>query len=416
MAGAGGLDAIQTMLTSSINYSLYHVEDRFVKAENHPVRGTHRPGDVVMAKDLDVPVPVHPANTGGRGMHGRPTRNLSETQNRKPAGLCGLVESRPMNAGTQIYTIDPLGKSSKMPFLQKGTWTCSKGTNDPPALARHWAWSHERNVQTNLSDTAFTYSKVDQGWKRPIWGMHFGQIGTRPTFGKLKCPQSAHQSPATLAHEMSMDKALFSPFRTTVQPPLSMLPSRSVTPMRMDMLGPGSHTDCGLSHTDHGINIQGGEGAHERSGQASRASRSRASRGTLSPEVQSMDDLRSEPETGAGSFDTQQQNDVFSILSGVDFGRVASPAFGQNTSNKVILARSCGAIDGIQRSLIVLPDRWGPIKHMIKDEVTARTSLLKKTQRLVLAQAPKNIMRHLHAQMRAHPDTPWQPTCFPVVQ
>jgi len=30
MAGAGGLDSIQTMVTSNINYALYHVEDGFV--------------------------------------------------------------------------------------------------------------------------------------------------------------------------------------------------------------------------------------------------------------------------------------------------------------------------------------------------------------------------------------------------
>jgi len=363
------------MVTSSIHYALYHVEDGFLKAANPPLRGSHRPGNVVMAEDLNIPVPAHPANTGDKGMFGMRTRVLSEVQQERASQS---VESRPMNAATKIYTIDPLEKSSKMPFLQKGTWA-----SGPNQLSNNWSWSHERNVQTSLSDTAFTYSKVEQGCKQPMWGLHFGQIATRPTFGKLKCSQSAHQATATLAHEMAMDKQLFSPFRTTVKPSLSMASSRSVTPMWSAETG-------------------------------SRQS-SRASRKALSPQVQSMDHyLRSE--AGAEVLDTPQHSDVFSMFSGEDFGRVASPAFGQNTSNKVMLARSCGALDGIQRSVIVLPDKWVPIRHMIKDEVTARALLIQKTQRQVLAQAPKHIMRHLHAQMRAHPDTPWQPTCFGVVQ
>lgn len=396
MAGAGGLDAIQTMLTPSIDYALWHVEDRFLKADNSPIRGTFR-ATMPMAQDLDVAVPHHPAFTGSDdGMYGMTTRNLSAKQRQRPPGL--LYQTRPENAGTQVYTIDPTERSSNMPFLQKGKWTNTKNTTDPPALQRNWTWTHERDVRTSLSDTAYTYSKLEKGWKKPTWSMHFGLNASRPTFGKIKCPASAHQAPATLAHEMTMDKELFSPFRTTMQPSLSLLPSRSVTPA-------------------------GGELVHSK--QRSRGSRagSRASRApTGNAEVQSMEDIR--PETSATSeyFDFQQQSDLMSVLSGGggDFGRVASPALGgsspQSNSKKVVIARSCKELDGIGRSLVILPAKWAPIQHLIKDELTARSSLSSKTQRQVLSEAPKHIMRHLHAQMRSHPDSPWQPTCFPVVQ
>ena len=275
-----------------------------------------------------------------------------------------------------------------MPFLQKGKWTNSKGTIDPPALSRNWAWTHERDVRTALSDTAYTYSKVDKGWKKPMWGMHFGLNASRPTFGKMRCPASAHQAPATLAHEMSMDTELFSPFRTTVAPSLSMPHSRSATPS--------------------------GELVHSRQGsRGSRASRRRTA------EVQSTEDLRPETSGTSEPFDFQQPSDLMSVLSGGDFGRVASPALGgssqQDGSKKVVIARSCKELDGIGRSLVILPAKWAPIQHLIKDELTARSSLSSKTQRQVLSEAPKHIMRHLHAQMRSHPDSPWQPTCFPVV-
>jgi hypothetical protein len=116
------------------------------------------------AEDLNMPVPQHPAHTGDdNGMYGKTTRHLSPAQQKRPPNLS--VGSRAENPGSQIYTIDPQEKSSKLPFLQKGKWCITKGGIDPPALGRNWAWNSERNVGTNLSDTAFTYSSMEQGWK-----------------------------------------------------------------------------------------------------------------------------------------------------------------------------------------------------------------------------------------------------------
>ena len=411
MAGAGGVDAIQTMLTSSIDYALWHVEDRFMKAENQPIRGTFRP-KMPMAEDLNIPVPQHPANTGDEhGMYGITTRHLSPAQQKRPPSLS--VGSRPENAGTLTYTIDPLEKSSKLPFLQKGKWSRSKGNKfvDPPALARNWAWSQERDVGTNLSETAYSYEKLQPGWKKPSWSMHFGLNAARPTFGKIKCPQSSHQAPATLAHEMSMDKELFSPFRTTVEPSLSMGPSRSVTPMLS-----GTASSRAASRVSRGPDRI----------QLRTRSRGLPDEPCLSHSVlgcilcipwQPLDHFQSmeihQPRPNSNQIERPpSQDEIFSMMSG-DLERVVSPAPSQMLNDKVILARSCSALDGIDRALVILPKKWKGVELLIKDEATALSGLQQRTQRQVLAAAPKHIMRHLHAQMRVHPDSPWQPTCFP---
>ena len=413
MAGAGGMDAIQSSLTGSIDYALWHVEDRFMKADSRPIRGSFRE-HMPSAEDLNVPVPQHPAHTGDdNGMYGKTTRYLSPAQQKRAPALS--VGSRPQNPGSQLYTIDPLEKSSKLPFLQKGKWSQAKGGIDAPALARHWAWSMERDVGTNLSDTAFTYSSVAPGWKKPIWPVHFGLNAARPTFGKIKCPQSAHQAPATLAHEMSMDKELFSPFRTTEQPSLSMPPSRSVTPM---LSGAASRQGSRVSRGSDKISLRPrSRGLPEEPCLPHDVLGCMLCLSSPPADVQSMEvrglDCTSERALSPGVTQQTSQSDVFSMVS-ADFGRVASPAARQNATEKVILARSCPALDGIERSLITLPQKWGPLQHMIKDEVVARDFLQSKTQRQVLHEAPKHIMRHLHAQMRSHPDSPWEPTCFTV--
>jgi len=411
MAGAGGMDAIQSSLTGSMDYALWHVEDRFMKASSRPIRGSFR-SQMPSAEDLNMPVPQHPAHTGDdNGMYGKTTRHLSPAQQKRPPNLS--VGSRAENPGSQIYTIDPQEKSSKLPFLQKGKWCITKGGIDPPALGRNWAWNSERNVGTNLSDTAFTYSSMEQGWKKPVWSIHFGLNAARPTFGKIKCPQSAHKAPATLAHEMSMDKELFSPFRVTEQQSLTIPASRSATPM---LSAPASRQGSRFSRGSDKILRPRSRGLPE---EPCLAHDVLACMLCLSPpaDVQSLEvngpDRMSERTLSPDLTQQLSQSDVFSTMS-ADLVRMSSPAGRQNATERVILARSCPALDGIERSIITLPQKWGPLQHLIKDEIVARHSLQSNTQRQVLQEAPKHIMRHLHAQMRSHPDSPWEPTCFTV--
>lgn len=412
MAGAGGMDAIQSSLTGSMDYALWHVEDRFMKASSRPIRGSFR-SQMPSAADLNMPIQQHPAHTGDdNGMYGKTTRHLSPAQQKRPPNLS--VGSRAENPGSQIYTIDPQEKSSKLPFLQKGKWCIAKGGIEPPALGRSWAWNIERNVGTNLSDTAFTYSSVEQGWKKPVWSIHFGLNGARPTFGKIKCPQSAHQAPATLAHEMSMDKELFSPFRVTEQQSLTIPASRSVTPMRS---APASRPGSRVSHGSDKILRPRSRGLPEEpclahDVLACMLCLSSSPAGVQSPEV-NWPDRMSERTLSPDLTQRLSQSDVFSTMS-ADLDRVLSPAARQNATERVILARSCPALDGIERSIITLPQKWGPLQHLIKDEIVARQSVQSNTKRQVLQEAPKRIMRHLHAQMRSHPDSPWEPTCFTV--
>jgi hypothetical protein len=384
-------------------------------------------------------VPAHPANTGDdQGMHGVTTRNLSPAQTKRPPALAVL--SRPANAGTNVYTIDPLGKSGKMPFLQKGKWGPSHGTIEPPALGRNWAWRQEREVKSSLGETAYDYGKLPQGRQRPTWNLHFGLNAARPTFGKMAAPQSAHSSPATLAHEMSMDKELFSPFRTTVEISLATPPPRSLPvwsrnhwepdgPLMSESVGarPGTQSSRKIRTAEGGVPDAKVDHAcllHNLLG-CMLCSTSERARKSKPVQMQSISDSMPDAsgESRDPSFSESRQiemhvepSDVSTMFSAVDFGRVASPASGRQTPSKLIHARSCMTLDGTKRSLLILPEKWGPIKHLIKDEVQARNALHDKAQRQVLAESPKHIMRHLHAQMRNHPDSPWQPICFPVVQ
>lgn len=401
-----------------------------------------KPGDTAREEGgyLHTHVPPHPANTGNDlGMYGKITRNLSPAQSKRPPAMS--VHSRPANPGTEVYTIDPLGKSSKNPFLQKGKWRPARNTIDPPALARNWGWCQEREVKSSLAETAYDYSSLKPGWRKPTWALHFGLNATRPTFGKMCAPLSAHAAPATLAHEMSMDKELFSPFRTTVEMSLATPPPRSLpvwtgnhwepdgSLMSASLASGPSQSSKKLRTAEGGVPDPRDEHAcllHNLLGCMLCATSERARR-SRTVNVQRIPDSRPTSRGGSlqdpsfaesrKSFEMQvEPSDVSSMLSAVDFGRVASPASGRQPASKLIHARSCMALDGTERSLLILPDKWGPIKHLIKDEVQARVSMHDKIQRQVLSESPKHIMRHLHAQMRNHPDSPWQPICFPVVQ
>jgi hypothetical protein len=431
MAGAGGIDAIQTMVTPSIDYSLWHVDDGFLKAKNDPIRGTFRP-TMPTAKDMDVRLPEHPANTGdANGMYGISTRVLSDAQQKMPPEAA--INKRPANEGSLNYILDPKG-CDHLPYMQSGNWKPALGTGDPPALARNWEWSHERAVGTTVSQTAYTYDALKPGAKKPTWTLHFGLNATRPTFGKMKSPLSAHPCTATLAHEMAMDKEVFSPFRTTVQKSLSTPPVRAVPVWGGDTWELNTPL---LSHTS------GGRGSVSRN--SSRGSRKlqtasgvpnskepnyclphnllgcmlcSMTKTSKSPglEVYSLENVGGSDSTDAPQPPLSQQSTVSSMLSGIDFGRVASPLLEDKRKDNFILARSCKNLDGVGRSLVVLPEKWGPLKHLIKDEMTARALMNGKVKRGVLSEAPKHIMQHLHAQMRSHPDSSWQPNCFPVVQ
>ena len=375
MAGAGGLDPIQTMLTSSIDYALWHVEDTFLKqGGSQPIRGSFRE-----TKDVNVEsLPEYPNTGNNDGMYGMKTRNMSSVQRKLPPGI--TIPPKETTAGSKEYTIDPLKKGNVMDtMVQKGHWQQANDPYEPPALGRSWEWRRERNVGNSFSETAFTYDRLHPGSKKPTWGMHFGQIDARPTFGRIRCISSAHQATPSLVGDMSMDKQIFSPFRTTSELSRSMPPSRSATP------------DVSLV-----------------SGQSSR--QSRRSRLQTS-ESKRIDANRAETPAKSDSFVMAQPSDLMSIIS----DRVASPPSTVDETT-VLHARSCSALDGIERSLIVLPPKWAHIKHLIKDEFTAKKILVEKTKVEVLKEAPKNILHYMHAQYRSHPDSSWQPNCFPVAE
>ena len=419
-----------------------------------PIGGSYHP--LPTNKDMKVRVPSHPANTGSEdGLYGKPTRNLSETQLKHPPAV--NATKRDARPGTTDYNLDPLGKAGTSPFLQSGTYRTAKNTTELPAIACNWEWHQERDVPSRLSETAYSYAP---GKKRLTWGIHFGLMQSRRTFGKMKSPMAAHSATASLAHKMAMDPQLFSTFRTTEQPSCSTPAPRSVpvwsgkswadaTPLLSQIdSSRGSNLGLASSRSSQKIRTAADAGApdpvaehyclpHNLLGclQCSKSERTRKGIGQV--EVLEFEDHRprsraqtewSEVSDRSQSFSQQLSQpstaeageapaeNVSSVLSSIDFGRVRSPAEDESGPNKFILARSCRHLDGTRRSLVVLPEKWMAVQHLIKDEKQARQSLGKANQRKVLREAPKHIMRNLHAQMREHPDTPWQPLCFPLVQ
>mmetsp|Transcript_44640 Transcript_44640/g.106143 ORF Transcript_44640/g.106143 Transcript_44640/m.106143 type:complete len:363 (+) Transcript_44640:124-1212(+) len=361
MASAGANDAIQPTSCSSLDYGLWHAHD-------DPAGESSAPLKEFLPADLPYTVRQRSSDSVRFGELSRQRLTIKGPGKARELMLERSDSKRfpDKNNGT-TYQLDPKGTATANYAVQKGDWEVVRSGIEPPALGRTWRWISKRKVGTTLSETAFSGSdpRFD-----PEWNIHFGLNATRPTFGRLKGEVCAHSANASLAENMTMDQALFSPFRTT-------------TPS----INPGSPA-------------------------AVRAAISTAwAEGTTFPSLGGRDlnsPTSSRPPTRPFSRNSAGSPSREGLVSrGSQLSSVARLEGG-----KLVMTRSCNALDGFDRTVVVLPSAWAHTSKMIKSEKDARTKVARDAQLGVLKEGPEQLMRALNSHMRTHPDSSWQYMCM----
>jgi hypothetical protein len=220
------------------------------------------------------------------------------------------------------YTLDPFERADiSNASIQKGSWIADNSGPTPCGLACTWKWRNARIVETPISQTAFCpgYPQDDsRNHKQPSWNLHFGLLGKRPTFSRLRAPYSAHPAPASKAENMTMDPSIFSTCRVV---------NRAGTPTIATIA--------------------------EKLGQSSSLSFPAA-------------DVQPWIPSGSGGTRQRARGRTPSVAS------VARSQSSPDPNPRWTLTRSCAQLDGVNRKVITLPASWAPIASHVKSEKFAQ--------------------------------------------